>query len=291
MELHEDGCVDCGAKRYAALWCSRCYQRHKREPGFVLPKPPRKICDWCGKEFQPRKWGAIYRFCSRKCGQQWTNHSPKSKEYQARYRSKPEKRERRLAYLRRWHQEHKVLQPPKPRIAWNKGLTTDDPRVAALVAKLQAVPRKRPSPSQIIRKRHTAKRGADNLRWRGGITPAHNKWLTRYENRLWRRIVLRRYHHRCVMCGATQTKLVAHHLIPRITHPALVYHPDNGVPLCIPCHRHLHGTPPKDPKAREKWHRRILIPPGVTLAEALRPYVEGELAVSRLSTSTKVSPG
>ena len=48
---------------------------------------------------------------------------------------------------------------------------------------------------------------------------------------------------RCLTCGAT-TALVAHHVKPKSQYPELKYDLDNGVTLCVDCHRDHHREHP-----------------------------------------------
>jgi predicted nucleic acid-binding Zn ribbon protein len=42
------------------------------------PLPPKKACEYCGKEFQPNLIGTPQKFCSRKCGHNFTYHKNKN---------------------------------------------------------------------------------------------------------------------------------------------------------------------------------------------------------------------
>jgi hypothetical protein len=48
---------------------------------------------------------------------------------------------------------------------------------------------------------------------------------------------------RCLTCGA-MTALVAHHVKPKSQYPELKYDLDNGVTLCVDCHRDHHREHP-----------------------------------------------
>lgn len=48
---------------------------------------------------------------------------------------------------------------------------------------------------------------------------------------------------RCLTCGAT-TALVAHHVKPKSQYPELKYDLDNGVTLCVDCHKDHHRDHP-----------------------------------------------
>lgn len=67
----------------------------------------------------------------------------------------------------------------------------------------------------------------------------------------WRTAVLEKNAHTCVQCGSTE-KLHAHHLESQILYPSMALDVDNGISLCIPCHRDLHKNdqPLKTPYER-----------------------------------------
>jgi hypothetical protein len=48
---------------------------------------------------------------------------------------------------------------------------------------------------------------------------------------------------KCVTCGA-ETALVAHHIKPKSQYPELKYDLDNGVTLCVDCHKDHHREHP-----------------------------------------------
>lgn len=53
----------------------------------------------------------------------------------------------------------------------------------------------------------------------------------------WRKAVLERDSHTCQNCGATETKLHAHHVQSWADHPELRLDVGNGLTLCAACHR------------------------------------------------------
>jgi hypothetical protein len=68
---------------------------------------------------------------------------------------------------------------------------------------------------------------------------------------------------RCLTCGAT-TALVAHHVKPKSQYPELKYDLDNGVTLCVDCHRDHHREHPvvglgKDVIGRVALKKRIKV--------------------------------
>jgi hypothetical protein len=62
-----------------------------------------------------------------------------------------------------------------------------------------------------------------------------------YKN--WREAVLKRDGHRCVICGATDCWLHAHHIQAWARFPDQRFEPSNGITLCAPCHWQSHSGP------------------------------------------------
>lgn len=82
-----------------------------------------------------------------------------------------------------------------------------------------------------------ARTGENNPNWNGG-SPAHNQHPYRCKN--WRNAVLKRDNYMCQNCGATD-KLHAHHIKPWASHPDSRFDIDNGLTLCVDCHRLAHS--------------------------------------------------
>jgi len=73
--------------------------------------------------------------------------------------------------------------------------------------------------------------------WKGGITEINKSVRTRLEYKLWREAVYKRDNYTCIECKQHGGKLNAHHIKPFSLFPELRYAIDNGVTLCIDCHR------------------------------------------------------
>jgi len=66
--------------------------------------------------------------------------------------------------------------------------------------------------------------------------------------KLWGEVVFKLWGDRCEICGKPASK--PHHFIPKSRCLALRFDPQNGVPLCFPCHNRFHYT--GDPRITEK---------------------------------------
>lgn len=72
--------------------------------------------------------------------------------------------------------------------------------------------------------------------WKGGITPEIIIIRCRAKYKEWRRLVLERDNHNCVMCGEQNKRLVVHHIKSFMDNPDLRFDIDNGRTLCDKCH-------------------------------------------------------
>jgi hypothetical protein len=83
--------------------------------------------------------------------------------------------------------------------------------------------------------------GANNPRWRGGVTPPMEKLRRTQKHYRWRRAVLERDHHICCDHGPHGGKLHVHHIATRVSEPDLMFSVSNGITLCAECHRKTFG--------------------------------------------------
>jgi 5-methylcytosine-specific restriction endonuclease McrA len=88
--------------------------------------------------------------------------------------------------------------------------------------------------------------GEKNNRWRGGVSKEAGKAYHTAEYKAWRKAVFERDNYTCQICGTRGVKLHAHHLMPRSVLPDKTLDPNNGIAVCVPCHKVLH---PKVPPA------------------------------------------
>jgi HNH endonuclease len=80
-------------------------------------------------------------------------------------------------------------------------------------------------------------KGSVNNNWKGGITIQRTAEYHTVDYTNWRRDVFTRDRFTCQHCGQVGHSLQAHHILPRSTHPHLVYELSNGVTLCKACHK------------------------------------------------------
>lgn len=83
--------------------------------------------------------------------------------------------------------------------------------------------------------------------------------LTRDEFRHW---VFARDRHTCLLCGAFNVKLDAHHILERRLWPDGGYYLDNGATVCEPCHLKCEQTTVSCEEVRERAGiTRVVLPP------------------------------
>lgn len=102
------------------------------------------------------------------------------------------------------------------------------------------------------------KKAGIQLRSSSGYEKANRYWLwkgqdyidpvTRKRNqrkhREWSHTVLKRDKYKCVLCGEGEKKLESHHIISlrECINTSLEFDINNGITLCIPCHRSIHKS-------------------------------------------------
>jgi 5-methylcytosine-specific restriction endonuclease McrA len=86
-------------------------------------------------------------------------------------------------------------------------------------------------------KRQQGKNGSN---WKGGITPKNVTIRHSIEMRLWREAVFSKDNWTCQKCIKRGTYLHAHHILNYADSPSLRTAIDNGIALCIKCHKLFH---------------------------------------------------
>lgn len=155
------------------------------------------------------------RFCSRKCcqkGQFDNNWLQKRKEAQ-------KKKWEDSNYRKQMSDVHKGQK------AWNKG-----------------IPFKNITDEETRQKRRlkVGRKMDKHPNWKGGITPENVKIRNNVESRLWRESVFARDNFTCQLCCNKGGDLEAHHIKKFSDYPGLRFAIDNGITLCISCHKKIH---------------------------------------------------
>ena len=79
--------------------------------------------------------------------------------------------------------------------------------------------------------------GDKNSNWKGGITPENEKIRKSEQFIEWRNEVYERDNFTCQECDKHGGDLNAHHIKAFALYPELRFDLDNGMTLCVPCHR------------------------------------------------------
>ena len=106
-----------------------------------------------------------------------------------------------------------------------------------------------PSPSTIFKTGHklyslvdtrTKRVGTLNNKWKGGVTPIHEKIRKEIGYKKWRKNVFERDNYVCQKCGKRGGNLHVHHDLSFADYPDLRIEILNGMTLCVSCHRKVH---------------------------------------------------
>ena len=74
------------------------------------------------------------------------------------------------------------------------------------------------------------------------IADFYNKNMNEYRwaNMSWSKLVKKLNNNACIVCGSTG-ELHAHHIFHKAKYPELSLNINNGLPVCVPCHKEVHG--------------------------------------------------
>lgn len=98
-------------------------------------------------------------------------------------------------------------------------------------------------------------RGIRGHNWRGGLSTVNHIERGRSEVKEWRLAVFARDNWTCQRCGKRGGgELHAHHIKPFAQFPALRRSMDNGLTLCLPCHRAIHREESKNGSTVDTVH-------------------------------------
>lgn len=124
---------------------------------------------------------------------------------------------------------------------------SDETKAKLKIARARQIPH---SPSIEARLRVSEqRRGSKCYAWKGGITLINRAIRNRVEYRLWRESVFKRDDFTCPECKTRGRILNAHHIKAFAYFPELRFAIDNGVTLCLECHK---KTDTYGPKKRSK---------------------------------------
>jgi len=84
--------------------------------------------------------------------------------------------------------------------------------------------------------------GKNSPTWKGGLTSEYRRLRNSTEQKDWKLNVFQRDGFTCVRCGCSKSgSLNAHHILNFAEHFHLINDIDNGITLCVDCHRGFHS--------------------------------------------------
>lgn len=82
--------------------------------------------------------------------------------------------------------------------------------------------------------------GSNSSNWQGGISKIRNIIEGKSEYQDWRIAIFERDNYTCKICQKHGVELNAHHILSFAHHPERRLSIDNGVTLCLECHKEIH---------------------------------------------------
>jgi hypothetical protein len=98
----------------------------------------------------------------------------------------------------------------------------------------------RPDAKEILAKNRLEHKGKKHWNWQGGITPENHLLRRTPEYNEWRKAVYKRDKYICTICNVKQKYPIAHHLKSFNEYPALRFEVNNGITVCMSCHKKIH---------------------------------------------------
>ena len=138
---------------------------------------------------------------------------------------------------------------------WNKGLTYSRPEMSGENHPMYGKKHTKESKEKIrighLGKRHSletrrkmseGRKGDKTNFWKGGVTEENALIRTTLEIKLWKEAVFERDNWTCQYCERRGGELNAHHIKPFAKYPELRTSIENGVTLCVNCHKGVHKS-------------------------------------------------
>lgn len=239
MKLTECKCMQCGSsffrkssiasKKNRGLFCSRsCRGINRRVVNLIT-------CKTCETTFNvktsqlntAKKKGTEVAYCSILCANRNPIHLLKRGASLRQSEAAKNAREKSLAIA---NSVDSTERSRRMKLAWS------DPEKKNNL--MEAIRKRSMSPIWLA-SRHF-QRGVKHPRFNGGKTERRAD-RARYETKAWRRAVFERDHFTCQDCGIKPRYLNAHHIESWAKFPEKRYDIDNGVTLCVECHKLRHS--------------------------------------------------
>ena len=107
--------------------------------------------------------------------------------------------------------------------------------------RLSEAHRGKPLSEEHRKKISMALKGENSPGWKGGVAFENHRIRCGIEFRLWREAVFARDNWTCQKCGKRGGKLHPHHIKNFAEYPELRFAIDNGITLCVKCHKTFHS--------------------------------------------------
>ncbi len=186
--------------------CKDCCKEYTKKHRIFY----KEICMTCGKEFSSIHPRQI--FCSRYCF--INSDKNKLKKGHPGYLTKDSINRSRIAVKERWKN------PEYKKMVGNKISES--------------------SKGKKILPHQGFQKGENHWNWKGGSTPEHKKIRRSIEYRLWRESVFKKDDYICHKCNIRGGKLHPHHILNFADFPKLRMLTENGITLCVKCHKQFH---------------------------------------------------
>lgn len=82
--------------------------------------------------------------------------------------------------------------------------------------------------------------GEDHWAWKGGVSAINTLIRQTPEYKIWRKKVFERDNYTCRCCSQYGGDLEAHHIAHFAVHESLRFDVNNGLTLCVECHKEMH---------------------------------------------------
>jgi hypothetical protein len=211
---------------YGQLTAVSFYERRSNKDYYNF------VCS-CGKYHIAEKWNVIYRNTT-SCGCKSSRVLKKGKPTPPHVREKISKSHIGLRHTE--ETKKKISEVQKGRTPPNKGVKMSPELIEK--NRLGHIGIK-PTLEARINKSNATK-GEKSCHWRGGINDINDTIRKSLEATIWRGTVFDRDKFSCQECGTVGGRLNAHHIKEFAKRIDLRFHPDNGVTLCLDCHRNIH---------------------------------------------------
>jgi hypothetical protein len=70
---------------------------------------------------------------------------------------------------------------------------------------------------------------------------------------LWSKIIHKKFNETCQMCGKSSGTMNAHHILTKGSNPQHKYRVENGILLCVHCHKYADNSPHVSPEKFTNW--------------------------------------